>query len=910
MSRYLSLNQSTNDFAYSELRPPSRGAPPDALDEAIMEENAREFYRFELALPAVSGVHDQLLRYASTHDSGERKQVSYHEDQVWRTVEKRLKAEVVYTGSKIQSDEDMDDPEAKVGRFVDSFATTGLPDPNLQLPLFPASVSEWVTEVTRKTGLNELMEWGMRKMFSTSPAEPPSSCNESEQQAGSSQAAEALYDFLLSQQCRTEKHTALLQLSGFSSSSQGNIAFHTFLSCSLHDKLGLETGDWHKTTCIYESSESPRSLENQINICDKIRFARMCQMPLGLSFNLRRLWVSRSTHRLLSTPEKTVKYVTLETLLDEGVLKTSDLGDNVKKFRLAVRLASSIHKLYSGPWMQQELSSENVQIVQNKDIKPIEMLDEAYVRCVISKDWRQPENYQALWQQHGSTEACPRFFLSLAQLLVDIVNGERDHPPFNEIEPTRWYDMLASEVRKNIGDGLMAKYWTAIENCLLYLAYDESESGRVPDKMQRAQEIIKEHIVRYLQDNLDFWEQQTLGHINELQSTNERSRYHGQTQSSKSSNPKQVAARQSPRNSAQPEWNSLQARQIIEPEFTLWSEKDEDWKILQKPVTQTPKHSFVSFMKMFLNTFIEPLAQPTGDSKVGRRVRVAIIDTGFYQDMSDAFLRPNVMKRIIDRRNFFSPNDADPDPEDWEDKHGHGTQVARLLLKYAPRAEILIAKISDSKSLKSTKKDNLLVSVEDILQALQWAVCKDADIINLSFGLGSKPDYSLAQEINKMVMNSKLIFAAASNTGQFGGRTWPATAPGVFAIHATNEYGTVDTDMSPEPHPHKDNFATYGCDIESYWKDHYRSISGTSFAAPIAAAIAANIVEFIRRQQPSIAEVFTNYRIMSGLFRRHMTVNSKDGKYHTFMPWAKGLWDEDNEIEDVGEKLYEIYTFE
>ncbi|KAJ2987334.1 hypothetical protein NUW58_g4566 [Xylaria curta] len=886
MSRYLELNQAINDLAYSELRPPSRGASPDALDEeAIMEENAREFYRFELALPAISGTRDRLLQYANTCNSKELESKD-HKDQIWNTVREGLKNEVIHTGHKIQSDGGIDNgPEAKFGQFVDSFSMTGLPDPNLRLSLFPASVNGWVAEVTRKTGLNQLMEWGVRKLFSPSPPEPPSSRHENERIECSIQAAEALYDFLAPQQCPANQHIALLQLSGFHNSSHGNAVFDMFLSCS-----GLEPH---------------YPLEKCFNICHKMQTARARQIPLRLSFSLRRLWVSSSNPRLLPAHEKSVKCVRLENLLQEGVLKTSELGDSLKKFRLAVRLASSLHKLYSGSWIQQEWNAKSVHIVQNGNVRPIEMLDEAYILCVFSKERPQLDKHASRWEQHDSTEACPRFFLELAQLLVDIVNGERHHPPFID-EPARWYDALANDVRRNIEDRLMGKYWMAIENCLLYSAHDESESRRNPDGKRRAQEIIKEHIVRYLQDNLDLWEQQHPNQILDSHIKNERQYSYGQIQTSKNTNTGQIAPRQSPGDLPGIGEANQQTRRVVEPEFCLWSDKDDDWEILNEPIAETSTNSFNSYMKKFLGSFIEPLPQPIGDSKVNRRVRIAIIDTGFYQDMSDTyFLPPKVMKRIIGRQNFFSPDDTAPDPENWEDNHGHGTQIARLLLRYAPRAEILIAKISDSKSLKNSKKESLL-------QAFRWAVHGGADIINLSFGLGSKPDRMLAQEIETMVVKKKLIFAASSNTGQFGGRAWPATAPGVFAIHATNEHGTVDTDMNPEPLPSKDNFATLGCKIESYWNGHFRSISGTSFAAPIAAAIAANIIEFIRRQLPDVAEEFTSYRIMRGLFRDHMTMNSTGGIYHKFKPWAKGLWDEENEMEDVCKELrriHRIYTY-
>jgi subtilisin family serine protease len=167
----------------------------------------------------------------------------------------------------------------------------------------------------------------------------------------------------------------------------------------------------------------------------------------------------------------------------------------------------------------------------------------------------------------------------------------------------------------------------------------------------------------------------------------------------------------------------------------------------------------------------------------------------------------------------------------------------------------------------------------------------------------------LAKAIKEAVGKNKLIFAAASNTGQYGSRAWPATATGVFAIHATNDHGTVDTDLNPQPSEILDNFATFGCNVVSFWDGQYRSISGTSFATPIAAAIAANIVEFIRRKLPDIADQFTKYSTMKRLFKERMTPDGPAGSYHILKPWVQELWSEENDIENVCRELHEFDTF-
>lgn len=100
-------------------------------------------------------------------------------------------------------------------------------------------------------------------------------------------------------------------------------------------------------------------------------------------------------------------------------------------------------------------------------------------------------------------------------------------------------------------------------------------------------------------------------------------------------------------------------------------------------------------MNIFLNKYLRT-DEPTPPEK---RVRVAIIDTG-YSANDDLYLNnPHVADRVKLKCNFFAADDLKPNSEDWDDEHGHGTQVARLVLKFAPRADICVARISSSRSL-------------------------------------------------------------------------------------------------------------------------------------------------------------------------------------------------------------------
>lgn len=122
-------------------------------------------------------------------------------------------------------------------------------------------------------------------------------------------------------------------------------------------------------------------------------------------------------------------------------------------------------------------------------------------------------------------------------------------------------------------------------------------------------------------------------------------------------------------------------------------------------------------MKTFRDRYIETLPEPEETTDGDGSVRVAIVDTGFsingYDEENkliwDPLLtNPSVEPRVTKRRNFFHAGAAEPDPNDYEDRHGHGTQVARLVLRFAPRATVIIAKISDSNTLNETKMTQLV----------------------------------------------------------------------------------------------------------------------------------------------------------------------------------------------------------
>ncbi|GJC98249.1 pfs domain-containing protein [Colletotrichum higginsianum] len=243
-------------------------------------------------------------------------------------------------------------------------------------------------------------------------------------------------------------------------------------------------------------------------------------------------------------------------------------------------------------------------------------------------------------------------------------------------------------------------------------------------------------------------------------------------------------------------------------------------------------------------------------------------------------------------------------PGSFVDTHGHGTHVVRLLLQLTQHAEIVVIKISDGPTLKTT-------TLQQVADALEWAGSEqgaDADIINLSFGLGEAASHVMQPVISRLVGRRKLIFAAASNSGGNGRRAYPAKEMGVFAVHATDDEGHSQGDLNPPRDEARDNFSTLGRRIPSWWQGRDVYVTGTSFAAPVAAAVAANALEFVRRSSlpHTDQQYFFGYSGMRRLFRH---LSNRKGDYDYIRPWKDGMFDvEQNSPEVMEDKLRAMAT--
>jgi hypothetical protein len=91
-----------------------------------------------------------------------------------------------------------------------------------------------------------------------------------------------------------------------------------------------------------------------------------------------------------------------------------------------------------------------------------------------------------------------------------------------------------------------------------------------------------------------------------------------------------------------------------------------------------------------------------------KKVRIAVIDSG-VSIVDTIIKRARKNGKIRKCRNFSSLNHDDVD-----DKLGHGTMVARLLMLVAPEAELFIAKVSsDGEQIIPKSKLHCIATVSD-----------------------------------------------------------------------------------------------------------------------------------------------------------------------------------------------------
>ncbi|KAH7079793.1 peptidase S8/S53 domain-containing protein [Paraphoma chrysanthemicola] len=202
-----------------------------------------------------------------------------------------------------------------------------------------------------------------------------------------------------------------------------------------------------------------------------------------------------------------------------------------------------------------------------------------------------------------------------------------------------------------------------------------------------------------------------------------------------------------------------------------------------------------------------------------------------------------------------------------------------------------------------------------VAAAIQDAVSAGVDIINLSFGWDQEVGdghVQLRAALQTCNEHDVLVFAATSNDGlgSASGMAYPARDDRVIAIDAASAAG-----MWLPFNPSRDNeykthrFTALGESITTDFPPHLESkegwklMDGTSAATPVAAGIAALVLEFARQPPlgyaPKVGELLKRpeamREVLAGVVAKRL---SKNGEYRHLVPTE--LFKTDWERDDAG----------
>ncbi|KAM5347454.1 hypothetical protein ACJ41O_010459 [Fusarium nematophilum] len=236
------------------------------------------------------------------------------------------------------------------------------------------------------------------------------------------------------------------------------------------------------------------------------------------------------------------------------------------------------------------------------------------------------------------------------------------------------------------------------------------------------------------------------------------------------------------------------------------------------------------------------------------RVKIAVLDTGLQlpEELHANYVeegRINVGKS----ESFI----LDTCEADWAvDVDGHGSRVGQIVLQVAPTADLHVARVFKSRrDLESLDIPEIGAQVcERISSAIdratnEWRV----DMIIMSFGFSETiPLIQDAMERASKVEKPPLFFAATRNDGAHKSMAWPARDSSVIGISSTAGDGDASAFNPPEEDAHPILYA-FGEGVpvkvaapgtpKGYITKH---VSGTSYATPVAAALAANLLGTVR----------------------------------------------------------------
>ncbi len=214
---------------------------------------------------------------------------------------------------------------------------------------------------------------------------------------------------------------------------------------------------------------------------------------------------------------------------------------------------------------------------------------------------------------------------------------------------------------------------------------------------------------------------------------------------------------------------------------------------------------------------------------VGEGIRIAIIDSGVetsHPDLQGLKLTDDIMivrdgprLHAVDGRGV--------------DLYGHGTAIASIIHRIAPKAEI---------GSFQALNQNLGAKSDAIELAVSEALRRGYQILNCSFGCRGEDRFLRRYKdwIDKTYLRGAHIVAACNND-DMGEPEWPAYFSSVIAVNMAR---IADDETIHHCPGRLVEFAARGTELDLPWRDGKRKtgVSGSSYAAPVVAALVARLL--------------------------------------------------------------------
>ena len=233
-----------------------------------------------------------------------------------------------------------------------------------------------------------------------------------------------------------------------------------------------------------------------------------------------------------------------------------------------------------------------------------------------------------------------------------------------------------------------------------------------------------------------------------------------------------------------------------------------------------------------------------------------MVDTGWRRD------HPDLAAPVVAERDFLA---AVPDAV-ANDSWYHGTSVAGIIGADSNNARG-VASVGFNISLNIARScTREACYTADTAPAIEWLTrVRGVKIVNLSFGAylpeGAR-DPVLQQAVGDAQARGALITASSGNNGASASNHYPSCYEGVVGVGSVDEDGTLSDFSTRGPcvdlvAPGRSVLTTF--DPKEPPGTPYASVSGTSFAAPQAAGVAA----LMRARFPTLTAEATAQRMFN-----------------------------------------------